>query len=110
MNNPLHKSLPLHPQKKMKDNMQPERSCIVCRKRYGQNQLTRIAKDKDAVIIQQGKKIAGRGAYVCKTRECVEKAVKSKALNRVFKCNVGAEIYEGLLKQVTIDREVKSNK
>lgn len=42
-----------------------------------------------------GKK-SGRGAYICPTIECLEKAQKSKGLERSFKASVPKEIYENL--------------
>jgi predicted RNA-binding protein YlxR (DUF448 family) len=38
----------------------------------------------------------GRGAYICRDKKCVEMAIKKKALNRSFKCEVPKEIYEKL--------------
>ena len=43
-----------------------------------------------------GKK-AGRGAYVCDKRECIDKCIKQRSLNRAFSCNVGQEVYDGIL-------------
>ncbi len=42
----------------------------------------------------------GRGAYLCKNTECLEKAVKSKALNRSFGMNISPEIYESLREEL----------
>ena len=42
-----------------------------------------------------GKK-QGRGAYICKNAECLEKSVKTKGLERSFKCAVPKEVYEKL--------------
>ena len=42
----------------------------------------------------------GRGAYVCPNRECFQKAVKSRGLERAFKMPISKEIYESLEKEM----------
>lgn len=42
----------------------------------------------------------GRGAYLCPSRECLEKAVKSKGLERSFKQAIPNEVYEQLEKEM----------
>ena len=44
-------------------------------------------------------KANGRGAYVCKDKECYAKLCKQKSLNKAFKCNVPAEVYEKIGKE-----------
>jgi len=59
--------------------------------------LIRIVKSKDDnMSIDLSGKMAGRGAYVCKSIECLQKAYKNKGLERSFKCKVSPEIYEHL--------------
>jgi len=41
-------------------------------------------------------KAAGRGAYLCKAQECVQKALKTRAFDRSFKGKVPANIYDEL--------------
>lgn len=41
-------------------------------------------------------KMHGRGSYICPDTACLEKARKSKGLERSFKCAVPGEIYEQL--------------
>ena len=38
----------------------------------------------------------GRGAYLCNSMECLEKACKRKGLERAFQMAVPAEVYEAL--------------
>ena len=42
----------------------------------------------------------GRGAYICPSRECLKKAIKTKGLERSFKMSIPAEIYEQLTKEM----------
>ncbi len=46
-----------------------------------------------------GKK-PGRGAYICPDLECLEKAKKSKGLERSFKASVPKEVYEKLREEL----------
>ncbi|MCL2540664.1 MAG: YlxR family protein [Firmicutes bacterium] len=54
----------------------------------------RIVKQADgAIIVDLTGRADGRGAYVCKSAECVEQTAKKKSLNRAFKCNIDPEVY-----------------
>lgn len=46
-----------------------------------------------------GKK-AGRGAYICNNKECLEKAFKSHGLDRSFKSKIDKAVYDELLQQL----------
>lgn len=82
----------------------PQRKCIACQIRDSKKGLIRVVKNKDGeIFLDETGRANGRGAYICNTTECMEKAIKSKALNRAFKIEVSSEVYEKLLK------EIKSN-
>lgn len=75
----------------------PERTCIGCREVKPKNELLRIVKDKENVIsIDLTGKKNGRGAYICASEECLDKAVKSNRLAKAFEQNIDKEIYEDL--------------
>ena len=81
----------------MKQKKIPQRKCISCSDRDVKKDLIRIVKNKDGeILIDVTYKANGRGAYICKDKECLEKAIKSKALNRAFKTEISQEIYEKL--------------
>lgn len=75
----------------------PQRKCVGCNEMKDKNQLIRIAKvsEGEFVLDETGKR-NGRGAYICKSRTCLQKAMKNKGLERSFKCKVSEEIYSGL--------------
>lgn len=76
---------------------EPIRTCIVCRKKGVKNNFIKIVKNKDnTFMIEHEKRLDGRGAYICKSAECVQKCEKSKAINRAFKSVVPASVYEEL--------------
>lgn len=81
----------------------PQRKCIVCQDRDSKKELMRIVKNKEGeIFIDLTKKANGRGAYICQSVECLEKAIKTKALNRAFKVEVSDEVYENLLAELKL--------
>ena len=60
-------------------------------------ELIRVVKNKENEISVDftGKK-AGRGAYICKSAECFQKARKTKRLERAFEASISAEVYSAL--------------
>ena len=75
----------------------PERTCIACRTKGTKENFLKIVKNKNGdFAIERDVRLDGRGAYICKNIECIEKCRKTKALNRAFKTVVPAEIYEEL--------------
>ena len=77
---------------------EPERTCIVCRKKGTKNEFVKVVKNKlGEFAIEKDKRLDGRGAYICKSPECRQKCLKSKTLNRVFKTDVPMTIYEELV-------------
>lgn len=76
---------------------QVERTCMGCNKKKEKSELIRIVKNKENEIsIDQTGKKEGRGAYICKDIECLEKLQKSKRLDKVFDIKVSDEIYENI--------------
>ncbi len=75
----------------------PERTCIACRAKGSKENFLKVVKNKESEFkLERDIRLDGRGAYVCKKQECIEKCKKTKALNRAFKTVVPAEIYEEL--------------
>lgn len=77
------------------------RMCIVCRGQSDKKDLLRIVKNKDGkIFVDETGKANGRGAYVCKDKECFEKLCKQKSLNKAFRCNVAQEVYDKIGEQI----------
>ena len=72
----------------------PLRMCVVCRQQFPKSELIRLVKQDGKIIIDKNNKIQCRGAWVCKSSDCISKLKKSKSLNRAFKCEVPNEVYE----------------
>lgn len=78
----------------------PMRQCIGCGEMKGKKEMMRILKtpENEIVLDITGKK-NGRGAYLCKEKECLVKARRSKGLERSFKMSIPNEVYENLEKE-----------
>lgn len=73
----------------------PQRSCVVCKAQKNKNELLRIVKNKENIIkIDNTGKESGRGAYICYSEECLEKAIKSKKIEKALEIKVEDKIYE----------------
>ncbi len=78
------------------------RQCIGCGQPMEKKDLIRIIRNPEGVIeLDATGKKNGRGAYICATQECLEKAMKSKGLDRSFKMAVPKEIYQQLSKELS---------
>ncbi|BDF34138.1 hypothetical protein CE91St62_22030 [Lachnospiraceae bacterium] len=77
------------------------RKCVGCQEMKGKKEMIRVIRTEDGEFLLDatGKK-NGRGAYVCKARACLEKAVKNKGLERSFKQSIPREVYEKLEKEM----------
>ena len=75
----------------------PQRTCIGCGEKKNKKDLIRVVKNKEGEIsIDKTGKANGRGAYICDCMECLEKAIKSKRLEKSFEMKIEDEIYENL--------------
>ena len=73
------------------------RRCIVCQEQKDKKELLRIVKPKEENIqIDLTGKKNGRGAYICKSENCLNKLKKTKKKEKVFEINISDEFYESL--------------
>lgn len=74
-----------------------ERTCAVCRNKGEKDSFIRIVKQKDGTVqIDKTYKMNGRGVYICSNKDCVNKAIKTRALNRAFKTEIDDQVYNDL--------------
>jgi len=71
------------------------RMCFVCRRNILKEQMLRLAKKDNEVIVDKSFKSGGRGAYLC-SAECFNKARKTKRLNAVLRCSISEEFLDKL--------------
>lgn len=85
----------------------PLRKCVGCQEMKSKKELIRILREEDGqVVLDTTGRKNGRGAYLCYSSECFDKAARSKALERALKTAICAETYADLKKEIdTIERK-----
>ncbi len=87
----------------MKKRKIPLRMCIGCREKKDKRELLRIVRTPEGKTeIDRGGKKSGRGAYVCSKKECLEKAIKSKTLQKALQAEISEDVFESLKEQIEI--------
>ena len=75
----------------------PSRTCIGCLQVKLKKDLIRIVKTSEGnIFVDRTGKANGRGAYICDNIDCLEKAIKSKKLERTFETKIDDKVYEDL--------------
>ena len=85
-------------------NYKPQRTCMGCFQKKNKDELIRIVMNKDKeVYVDNTGKAEGRGIYICKDINCLEKLIKNKKLEKTLKINITKDIYDNL-RGVIIDK------
>ena len=73
----------------------PMRMCLGCGEMKPKKELMRVVKSPEGEISLDftGKKNS-RGAYICRSAECFEKARKMRRLEKSFSCKIEESVYE----------------
>lgn len=88
----------------MKQKKIPMRSCVVTRERCEKRDLFRIVRTPEGTVeIDLKGKTNGRGAYIKKSIEVINKAKTSKALEKHLEVKIPEEIYQELINQINQD-------
>ena len=76
------------------------RMCLCCREMIDKHDLKRVVKTPEGkIMLDLSGKMNGRGAYICRQKECLQKARKNKGLERSFKMSISPESYDMLEKE-----------
>lgn len=67
----------------------PIRTCIGCRLRDEQRNLLRLVRGDGEIVDGTRPRLPGRGAYLHLRRECLELAIRRRALARAFRGSAG---------------------
>ncbi|SFF70957.1 hypothetical protein SAMN05216353_10689 [Halobacillus alkaliphilus] len=85
---------------------QPLRKCIVTQEMYPKKQLIRVVRNKEGeVFVDESGKRNGRGAYLSRDLDVIEKAEKNQVLNRHLNTSVDAAVYEELKTAIKADEK-----
>ncbi|MCI8633005.1 MAG: YlxR family protein [Lachnospiraceae bacterium] len=88
----------------MKMRKTPRRKCMGCQEVQDKKNLIRVVRSPEGEIsIDLTGRKAGRGAYLCPKAECLEKAIKTKALERSLEVTMEAALYDTLRKELSDD-------
>ena len=85
----------------MKPKKIPMRMCVGCREMKEKRELIRIVRtpEGETLIDPTGKK-SGRGASVCRSPECLKRAIKQKQLERQLQVSLTDEVNEALMAEM----------
>jgi len=81
----------------------PFRMCAGCGQMKSKKEMIRVLKTpEDEIVIDSTGKKNGRGAYLCCRVECLQKAIKTKGLERSLKVSIPKELVETLEKELVL--------
>ena len=84
----------------------PLRKCLGCMSSFPKKDLVRVLKTPNGeVIIDLSGKKSGRGAYICKDKACLKKAIKSKRIQSNLEVEIPETIYLELEKELSLANE-----
>jgi predicted RNA-binding protein YlxR (DUF448 family) len=80
----------------------PLRMCLGCQEMKPKKELIRVVRcaNSDNIMVDITGKQSGRGAYLCKKLECLEKAYKTKRVEKALEHSVSPEVYDQLRKEI----------
>ncbi len=85
----------------LKNKKIPMRMCSGCREMKPKQELIRIVRTPDGdVLVDTKGKVSGRGTYVCKNIDCLEKSIKTKSLSRSLDVTLSEEIISQLRENI----------
>ena len=85
----------------MKTKKTPMRMCLGCGEMKPKKELIRVVKSPEGEISLDFKgKAAGRGAYICRSTDCLEKARKARRFEKSFSCRIEECVYEVMMNEL----------
>ena len=83
-------------------NKIPMRQCTGCREMKSKKEMIRVLKTpEDEIVLDTTGRKNGRGAYVCSSTECLDKAIRNHGIERSLKTSVPEEVYEDRKKELS---------
>lgn len=85
----------------MKTRKIPMRMCVGCREMKEKRSLLRIVKSPEgAISFDRVGKAPGRGAYICRSKDCLEKAVRQRQLERALETKIEQTVFSQLMEEI----------
>ena len=84
----------------------PIRQCLGCNEHRPKSEMIRVVRgpEGDVSLDIRGKK-SGRGAYICRKAGCLNKARKSKRIERALECTIPEEVYDVMDEELRLEGE-----
>ncbi len=90
----------------MKQKKVPVRMCVACRTGRPKKELLRVVNTQEGVVTDTTGKASGRGAYLCPDVACLDKALKTRAINRALECELSPESAEAI-RRIILRRDIE---
>ena len=75
----------------------PIRTCVACNQSKPKRDLLRVVRCPDgSMVVDLRGKVSGRGAYLCRTRECIDLGIKNHRLERALDHAIAPELVQEL--------------
>ena len=82
----------------------PTRRCVGCGEHFPKNTLIRVVRSPEGEIsLDFVGKAAGRGAYICKSTDCLVKAQKTRRLEAAFSMKIEDAVYAALEERLALE-------
>ena len=86
----------------MQQRKTPMRKCLGCNEMKPKKELVRVVRSPEGeVSVDLTGKKSGRGAYVCRSADCLKKALKGERLQRALSCAVSETVSQTLIGEIT---------
>ena len=81
----------------------PLRTCVGCGEKKEKKELLRVLRTPEGtVVLDAAGRRNGRGAYLCRSAACLEKAVKRRSLARALDVQIPDEVFSELKKEMML--------
>ena len=79
----------------------PQRQCMGCRERKNKRDMIRVVRTTEGTVsLDFSGKLNGRGAYVCPDAACLQKARKTRSLERCLEVEIPEDVYNRLAREM----------
>ena len=89
-----------------KEKKIPIRQCLGCNEHKPKIEMIRVVRSPEGEISldTRGKK-SGRGAYICHSVSCLNKARRSRRIERALECAIPDEVYNAMEEELRLEEE-----
>ncbi len=79
----------------------PERTCVITKEKIAKKDLLRVVRTPEGdIVVDLSGKANGRGAYLKKDPEVIEKARKTRTLDQILETPIPDEIYDEMQEKI----------